>query len=139
MTGVQTCALPIYVRVLFCIGDLPLEPAPIYAAGPGGHMDELLTRAGYANALSGVVTQAWSPIALEQLIAARPDAILEFRPESKRIDRDAFYRSWSNLKMVPAIDRRRVCCLTDSTAMIPGPRVHIALHDIISTLADCTR
>ncbi len=127
-----------HVRVLFSITDLPLEPGSIFVAGPKGHMDELLRRAGYGNAASDVVDRPWTPLSLEQLVAARPDVILEFRPQSKAINADTFYRSWSNMRMVPAIERRRVCSLTESTAMIPGARVNIALHDIITTLDDCT-
>lgn len=122
-------------RVLFTFSDLPLRAGPIFAAGPGGHMDELLSRAGYTNAALGVVDKPWAQISAEAIIQARPDVILEFRPASKKVDPQVLYNGWSSLQMVPAISGRRIRSLESPTVLIPGPRINVALYEVIEALS----
>ena len=45
------------------------------------------------------------------------------------------YRGWASLDAIPAIAKRQVRSLRGSSASKPGPRINIALHEIITALA----
>ncbi len=123
-------------RVLMCIHDLPVPPGPIHIGGPGGHMDHLLRKAGYSNALEGIVNKPWARISLETIIKSKPDVILEVRPTDKSIDPESLAQSWSVLSSVPAIRHKRIRSLHTTTVLVPGPRINIALHEMITVLAE---
>lgn len=123
-------------RVLFTFTPLPVKPESIYIAGPGGYLDSLLGMAGYSNALAERVSKPWARISAETILSAKPDYILEVRPPDKAIDMDQLYRRWSVLGSVPAIRKKRIRSLSDTAIAKPGPRINIALHQIITALSE---
>jgi iron complex transport system substrate-binding protein len=122
-------------KVLFTFTPLPQRAESIYVAGPGGYLDTLLGMAGYSNALADRLAKPWARISLETIISARPDFILEVRPPDKAVDADQLYRGWSALAGVPAISKRQIRSLTSTAIAKPGPRINIALHEIITALS----
>ena len=123
-------------KVLFTFTPLPQRAESIYIAGPGGYLDTLLRMAGYSNALADRVAKPWARISVETIISARPDFMLEVRPPDKAVDMDQIYRGWSALAGVPAISKRQIRSLTSTAIAKPGPRINIALHEIITALSE---
>ena len=123
-------------KVLFTFTPLPQRAESIYIAGPGGYLDTLLGMAGYSNALADRVAKPWARISVETIISARPDFMLEVRPPDKAVDMDQIYRGWSALAGVPAISKRQIRSLTSTAIAKPGPRINIALHEIITALSE---
>ncbi len=122
-------------KVLFTFSPLPLRAESIYVAGPGGYLDSLLAMAGYSNAVADRVHKEWARVSVETIISVRPDFILEVRPPHRSVDRDALYRGWSALANVPAIKKKQIRSLTHTAIAKPGPRINIALHEIITVLS----
>lgn len=123
------------LRVLFTFSPLPDKAQPIYVAGPGGYLDSLLNLAGYRNAAADSLTRQWGTMSVEAILTAKPDYILEVRPDAGGFDYAPLYRAWSVLDSVPAIRNKRIRSLTSTAIAKPGPRINIALHDIIAILA----
>ncbi|MCG3136584.1 MAG: Vitamin B12-binding protein [Phycisphaerae bacterium] len=121
-------------KVLLTIDPLPAQPQSLYAAGPGSHLDNLLQLAGYSNALTGFTALEWPRVPLETVVAANPDLILEARPPDEPRDLDQLYQSWAPMSQLPVFAQHRLCTLPTTAAVTPGPRINIALHDMIAAL-----
>lgn len=123
-------------KVLFTHFPLPSQPEPIYIVGPGGYLDSLLSLAGYRNAAADQLSKEWGMLSVEAILAAKPDYILEVRPEAEKFDVQQLYQGWAALESVPAIKHKRIRSLRNTAIAKPGPRINIALHEIISVLAE---
>lgn len=104
-------------RVLFVVGSKPL-----YAAGPGSHIDEVIRAAGGEN----VFADAWSPyqlVSMEAAIERLPEVIIDAsdnRPGAMRGRRPGFWGQWDFL---PAVRENRVYWIDPLRITIPGPRL----------------
>jgi iron complex transport system substrate-binding protein len=96
----------------------------IFAAGPGGFLDDVIRVAGGRN----VCDDLPSPYAIvnrEALVEKAPEVIVELHgeggdpAEQERRVREA----WSAMSMLPAVRNGRICVVTSTYALIPGPRV----------------
>jgi ABC-type hemin transport system substrate-binding protein len=123
-------------RAVLAINPLPPAPGALFVAGPGGHLHTLLALAGCDNAADRVVKRPWAEIGVETLVIAAPDCIIEYRPAGVPLNIDSLYDGWRGLATVPAIGQRCVRRLPDNTALVPGPRINIALHQLIELLND---
>jgi iron complex transport system substrate-binding protein len=97
----------------------------IYASGAVGFLDDMLKIAGGVNVFADVTQQAVQA-STEQIIARRPEVILEIRAASGALspaDRAAEARVWNALASLPAVRTGRVMFLVDDRLVIPGPRV----------------
>ncbi len=119
-------------------GRLPLRPAPrtlivmgrdsfslrgIYASGGVGFIHDMVTAAGGANVFADLQQEAVQATT-EQIIARRPEVIIELRAEPLTPADAAKERSiWNTLASVPAVRNNRIHIITDRRTVIPGPRV----------------
>jgi iron complex transport system substrate-binding protein len=97
----------------------------IYASGGVGFLDDMLTIAGGSNAFADVKQQSVQA-STEQIIARRPEVILEIRASDSAFpaaDQATEVRVWNALSSVPAVRTNRVSFLVDDRLVIPGPRV----------------
>jgi iron complex transport system substrate-binding protein len=97
----------------------------IYASGGVGFLDDMLKIAGGVNVFADVQQQAVQA-STEQIIARKPEVILEIRAASSALpaaDQQAEARVWSVLASVPAVRTHRVMFLVDDRLVIPGPRI----------------
>lgn len=104
-------------RVLVAVGQDPL-----YVAGPGSHLDELVSIAGGEN-LAADALGAYQMIALEVVLERRPEVILDSadnRPDGPYGERSG---SWSAWPFLPAVANDRVYFVDPSRLLIPGPRL----------------
>lgn len=85
--------------------------------GRANFLNDLLELAGGVNVIE---SNGWSAIDREQLLAARPDVIIQLLPEASEQVVAQTKRTWAQAKGIPAIDRRRVFILTDWWALQPG-------------------
>jgi iron complex transport system substrate-binding protein len=103
-------------RQLGGLGDLVV-------ATSGSFLDELLAITGARNVMA-TAGPRYAKISPEAVVRAAPDVIVETThaadPERARSD-------WSELRDVPAVERRRVHVLSEGYYSAPGPRADQAL------------
>lgn len=111
-------------RVLLLTGPLATPPAPPFVAGPGSFYDELLRHAGHANA-APADAPPFGPLALEALLATRPDVIIELVPEpAQRPDGDASaLAAWQPFQQLDAVRDGRVRIIPGGQHFVLGPRI----------------
>lgn len=103
------------VRALLLFGT-----TPIVAAGPGSFTDEMLRLAGGENVLAGNgVVAAYPTLSLEQVLAARPEVILD-AAVMEHHGREGLGPTW---QAVEAVQKKHVVALADEAILRPGPRV----------------
>ena len=112
-------------RTLLVFGRERLALRGIYASGGVGFLNDMLEIAGGTNVFGGVKEQNVQA-STEQILAARPDVILEVRATNESWpagDRDAELNVWNALASVPAVRNGRVIYLSDDRLVVPGPRI----------------
>jgi iron complex transport system substrate-binding protein len=122
--------------VLVALGPLPVPPRPVWVAGPGLFLDELVTLAGHRNAAAAVLQKPQGELPLEKLITLDADVILTFGPAPTPEDEADLYRSWESLAKIPAIRDRQVRRAGGKEWLSAGPRVAIAFRHTIAALSD---
>jgi iron complex transport system substrate-binding protein len=104
-------------RVLCAVGRDPL-----YAAGPGSHLDELLRAAGGEN----VLADAGAPYvlaSLEAVLARRPEVIVDLSDNRAGAPRGVVAGDWQRWPFLPAVVAGRVYQVDPVRLAIPGPRL----------------
>jgi cobalamin transport system substrate-binding protein len=112
-------------RTLLIFGRERLALRGLYASGGVGFLHEMLEVAGGANVFADVKLQAVEA-STEQILARRPDVILEARAANSAWpsgERQAELNVWNAVGSIPAVRNHRVLFLFDDRIVIPGPRV----------------
>ena len=111
------------VRVLVTISRRPAELANLLTTGKGTFLDEALTAVGGRN-IFGHVDAPYPQVALEDIVARRPEVIIELMPEAE-LDAEGRQRcvtQWQQLPTLPAVRAGRVHVVTTDHALIPSLR-----------------
>jgi len=107
----------------------------VHVAGPGSFYDDLLQRVGCSNAAAGS-TAMFAPVALEFILQANPDVIIELVPERGARASDAAARSvWAKIGPLRAVTDQRVRVLVGPEHFLLGPRVAETLAALCAALA----
>jgi iron complex transport system substrate-binding protein len=104
-------------RVLVVVGRDPL-----YVAGPGSHLDELVRAAGGEN----VAADALAPyqlLSLEAALARQPEVIVDSSENRPGALRGRALGDWGRWPFLPAVAERRVYFVDPVRLSIPGPRL----------------
>jgi iron complex transport system substrate-binding protein len=102
---------------------------PLYTAGPGSLMNELINLAGGRN-LAADAPSAWPTISMEVAITRNPDVVLTpFSPSESITGRNG--NLWAN---VNAVKNKRVIQIDQDIVSRPGPRITEALELIAKAL-----
>jgi iron complex transport system substrate-binding protein len=104
-------------RVLFVVGRDPL-----YVAGPGSHIDEMITAAGGEN----IAHDAASPYQLasvEAMLERMPEVIIDTSDNRPGALRGRENGSWDQWSFLPAVAAKRVYWVDPARLVIPGPRL----------------
>jgi iron complex transport system substrate-binding protein len=110
-------------RVLIVMGRESGALRGVYASGGVGFIHDMVEAAGGDNVYASVRQQAVQATS-EQILALRPDVILELRVGTLPPDRLAREVAvWNPFSSVPAVRDKRVVILTDERTVVPGPRV----------------
>ena len=104
-------------RVLVAVGRDPL-----YVAGPGSHLDELVAVAGGVNVAAGA-TSSWAMLSLEAALAGRPEVIIDSSDNRPGAARGRTPGDWARWPFLPAVAGDRVYALDPNRLSIPGPRL----------------
>ncbi len=105
------------LRVLFVVGS-----DPVYVAGPGSHIDELISLVGGVN----IAHDALSPyalVSLEAILERMPDVIIDTSDNRPQALRGRELGSWGEWEFLPAVENRRVYWIEPGRLVIPGIRL----------------
>jgi ABC-type Fe3+-hydroxamate transport system substrate-binding protein len=104
-------------RVLFVVGRDPL-----YVAGPGSHVDEMIRMVGGRN----VADDALSPyqqVSLEAILERMPEVIIDSSDNRPGALRGRSPGSWGRWEFLPAVREDRVYWVDPGRLVIPGLRL----------------
>jgi iron complex transport system substrate-binding protein len=111
------------LKVLISVGRQAGRLGEITAAGHGTYFDELLHRLGAENAFGDSPT-LYPQIGMEELVARRPDVVLELRTETLSAAQvAAIVHDWQALPNLPAVRNGRVEVIARDYVLTPGPRL----------------
>lgn len=111
------------LRVMLSVGRQPGRLGDLIVAGKGTFFHELLERLGATNAFADA-PGLYPQISLEEIVARRPDVILELRAYPVTPEVATSLRSdWRALGDLPAVRDGRVEVLAGDYVVIPGPRL----------------
>jgi iron complex transport system substrate-binding protein len=119
------------VRVLWVV-----QREPLRVAGRDTFVNEMIELAGGENAI-GPTMHKYPPIGAEQVIACRPDVIIEPAMDQEDLvsQRASALQYWSKFKNVPAVMNERIYVIAGDTVSRLGPR----LYEGTETIARCVR
>ncbi|MFM1918635.1 MAG: hypothetical protein RLZZ303_269, partial [Candidatus Hydrogenedentota bacterium] len=124
-------------RVLLVVGRDLSDTAmrEIYAAGPQGFLNDLLTAAGADNALKDSLAE-YPILTAEGIVALNPDRVFEIvdGPKLSPEAMEASLAAWSKLPHRDLHGEGRVHLFTGDYMNIPGPRMSRILEDFMAAL-----
>jgi len=104
-------------KVLFVVGR-----DPVYVAGPGSHIDEMISLVGGVN----VAHDALSPyerVSLEAILERMPEVIIDTSDNRRGAPRGRAVGAWGRWEFLPAVANRRVYWIEPGRLVIPGIRL----------------
>jgi iron complex transport system substrate-binding protein len=104
-------------RVLFVVGRDPL-----YVAGPGSHIDEMITVAGGINVAADAAS-TYQLVSVEAMLERLPEVIIDVSDNRPGAPRGRQSGSWSQWPFLPAVAANRVYLVDPGRLVIPGPRL----------------
>ena len=111
------------LRVMISVGRSAGRLREVTVAARGTFYDELLARLGAVNVFADAPTR-YPQVGLEEIVARKPDLILELRPDPLTPEKTAaIVRDWQALPQVPAVRDGRVEVISGDYTMLPGPRL----------------
>jgi iron complex transport system substrate-binding protein len=111
------------LRVMISVGRSAGRLGEVTVAARRTFYDELLTRLGAVNVFADAPTR-YPQIGLEEIVARKPDVILELRPDPLTPEKSAaIVRDWDALPQIPAVRSGRIIVISGDYTMLPGPRL----------------
>lgn len=104
-------------RVLFVVGRDPL-----YVAGPGSHIDEMIAVAGGEN-IAHDASSAYQLASLEAMLERMPEIIIDTSDNGPDALRGRVNGAWDQWRFLPAVAGKRVFWVDPVRLSIPGPRL----------------
>jgi iron complex transport system substrate-binding protein len=104
-------------RVLFVVGQDPL-----FVAGPGSHIDEMIRIAGGANVAADAISP-YQQVSLEAILERMPDVIIDASDNRATALRGREAGAWGRWPFLPAVEQKRVYWVDPSRLVIPGVRI----------------
>ena len=103
--------------------------AQLLLAGPGTFLDELLRRLGAKNAVADAPL-SWPQVSLEEVVARKPDVIVELQPRALSATELAALRA--DGRRVPGLrpETVKVAVVAGDWALVPGPRLPILYREL---------
>ena len=107
---------------------LVIQREPLYVVGGGSFIDAMLTAAGADNAARGF-DEPYPRVAVEWLIAASPDVILD--ADTTGPDPYAYWSRWPS---IPAVANRRAVAVSAADITLPGPKLDRAVRILAAAI-----
>jgi len=99
-----------------------LQRDPLFVVGGRNFIDTMMKSTGVFN-VAAEFSEPYPRVAMEWLIAARPEIIVDLSPEAQQSM--GFWKRWSNL---PAVQQGRLVALDSATISLPGPNLDRSLE-----------
>jgi len=117
-------------RVLFVVGT-----DPIFAAGKGSFLDDLIKAAGGQNVLADSKV-IFPQLGTEAVISLAPEVIIDSTKVSTPTDEEvkAQQEKWSRWPAIPAVKNGAVFVLRDNRDIVPGPRLPQVIDDLLGMI-----
>jgi ABC-type Fe3+-hydroxamate transport system substrate-binding protein len=105
-----------------------VQRRPLYTAGAGSFVDDLLRAVGAENVF-GDVAQPWPEVGEESIVARAPDVILDASvgDVDTVAGREELAKDWQRFPTVPAVKSGRVLVIREDALFRAGPRIPEAL------------
>jgi iron complex transport system substrate-binding protein len=104
-------------RVLFVVGREPL-----YVAGPGSHVDQMIELAGGENVLHDALGP-YPRVSIEAVLERMPEIIVDASDNRPDAPRGRLSGDWGRWEFLPAVRAQRVYCIDPNRLVIPGMRL----------------
>lgn len=107
-----------------------LQHRPLYVAGGGSYVHELLTMVG-ADDAAGDLDSAWPTLSEEALVLRAPDVVLDASSGVEPgVDSAAVLARWSAYPTLPAVRTGSVIAVSSDALFRPGPRLPEAVLEL---------
>lgn len=103
--------------VLFVVGR-----DPVYVAGPGSHVDEMIAMVGGTNVFHDAPS-TYDQVSMEAVLERLPDVIIDTSDNGPRALRGRVHGDWGQWEFLPAVKQQRVYLVDPSRLVIPGIRL----------------
>jgi iron complex transport system substrate-binding protein len=104
-------------RVVFVV-----DRDPVYVAGPGSHVDEMIRAVGGENIAADAASD-WQLLSMEIIFERAPEVIIDTSDNGKGALRGRVVGPWARWRFLPAVEKNRVYWVDPVRLVIPGPRL----------------
>jgi ABC-type Fe3+-hydroxamate transport system substrate-binding protein len=104
-------------RVVFVV-----DRDPLYVAGPGSHVDEMIRAVGGEN-IAADASSDWQLLSMEIILERAPEVIVDTSDNGESALRGRMAGPWSRWPFLPAVQQNRVYWVAPVRLVIPGPRL----------------
>ena len=104
-------------RVVFVV-----DRDPVYVAGPGSHVDEMIRAVGGENIAADAASD-WQLLSMEIILERAPEVIIDTSDNSDGALRGRVVGPWGRWPFLPAVEKRRVYWVDPIRLVLPGPRL----------------
>jgi iron complex transport system substrate-binding protein len=95
---------------------------PLYVAGPGSHVDEMIRVVGGENVAADAASD-WQLMSLEVVLERAPEVIIDTSDNGTGALRGRATGPWARWPFLPAVEEDRVYWVDPLRLVIPGPRL----------------
>ncbi len=104
-------------RVVFVV-----DRDPVYVAGPGSHVDEMIRAVGGEN-IAADADADWQLLSMEIIFERAPEVIIDTSDNGDGALRGRMAGPWDRWPFLPAVEKNRVYWVDPIRLVIPGPRL----------------
>jgi len=104
-------------RVVFVV-----DRDPVYVAGPGSHVDEMIRAVGGENIAADAASD-WQLLSMEIILERAPEVIIDTSDNGEGALRGRVAGPWERWPFLPAVEQNRVYWVDPIRLVIPGPRL----------------
>ena len=125
-------------KVLFCVGrDNPGSGRikSVYIAGCGSYYNDLIEAAGGKNVFTNS-DRAYPQLSMEGILALAPDIIIDVASAMENCNCNTLIADWNSMERLPAVKNKRIYCIANDYATVPGPRILLLLDGLKRIIAD---
>jgi ABC-type Fe3+-hydroxamate transport system substrate-binding protein len=95
---------------------------PLYVAGPGSHVDEMIRAVGGENVAADAASD-WQLMSMEIILERAPEVIIDTSDNGDGALRGRVVGPWGRWPFLPAVEKKRVYWVDPIRLVIPGPRL----------------
>ncbi|MFO7767436.1 MAG: helical backbone metal receptor [bacterium] len=104
---------------------------PLYVAGPGSHLDELVRAGGGRNIITGGAP--YQLVSMEAVLERLPEVIIDLADSRGPKEQPGRGDAWERWSFLPAVERGRVWRVHPERLSIPGPRLP-SMADLVARM-----